>query len=117
MCIISKYCYSQNSFYLELPELTCVPGYRVDDWSNYLSSWYTRVSKGESISNRDDCWMLARQNVDNAKGIYWSFDVGFCRALVHYQEVLPWPTSFPDNQNARKLCIESHLVGKNGSKN
>ena len=98
-------------------KLTCVPGYRANDASDYLSSWYTWVSKGESKSNGDDCWMLARQNVDNAKGIYWSFDIGFCRALVHYQKVLPWPTSFPDNQTARKLCIESHLVGKNGSKN
>ena len=61
--------------------------------------------------------MLARQNVDNAKGIYWDFNGGKCRAIDHYQKVLPWPTSFPDNQNARKLCIESHLAGNNGSKN
>ena len=107
---ISKYCYPQNSFCLEL---TCVPGYREEDWRSYLSSWASRISYGESTSNREECWRLAQQNVGNANGIYWGFDVGICRALVHYQKVLPWPTSFPDFQSGVKLCLKTELVGKN----
>ena len=94
-------------------ELTCVPGYRSNDWQSYLSSWVTRISNGESTSNREECWRLAQQNVVNANGIYWDFDYGYCRALVHYQKVLPWPTSFSDIQRHIKLCLKTELLGKN----
>jgi len=91
-------------------ELTCVPGYRRNDWISYLSSWGTQISYGESTSNRDECWRLAQQNVGNANGIFWDFKIGICRAIVHYQKILPWPTSFPDDQSRSKLCLKTELV-------
>ena len=94
------------------PELTCVPGW-ANDWSSYMSSWGTWISRGESTSNREECWRLAQQNVGNANGIYWDYDIGYCRALVDYQKVLPWPKSFPNHQDMTKLCLKTELVGKN----
>jgi len=105
-------CRIRNNNCEPISELTCVPGYSLlsPNWKSYLSSWHAEISAGESTSNRDECWRLAQQNVGNANGIYWSFDIGYCRALVHYQKVLPWPTSFPDHQNVTKLCLKTELV-------
>ena len=98
-------------------ELTCVPGFRrIYDWPIYLSSWGTWIPNGERTSNREICWRLAQENVGNANGIYWDFDAGYCRAVEHYQRLLPWPTSFPHHQSETKLCLKSELVGKNERK-
>ena len=78
-----------------------------------MSSWFTRISKGETTSNQIECWRLAQQNDGNANGIYWNFRHGLCQALNNYENVLPWPTSFPDSRSSIKLCIKSKLVGKN----
>ena len=78
-----------------------------------MSSWGSPISEGETALNQKDCWTLAQENVGNANGIYWDFASGYCRALTNYNIVLPWPTSFPKDQDRTKLCIKSKLVGKN----
>ena len=36
-------------------------------------------------------------------------------AIESFQSLLPWPKSFPDDKSSTKLCILSHLIGKNGT--
>ena len=94
---------------------------RVNDSQSYLANkWHPFIDAlvpiypGESDANRDYCWKIVQDNVNNSVGIWWSFDghVGLCDAIVNYTSLLPWPNAFPDYQGSNKLCIMSHLVGK-----
>ena len=61
---------------------------------------------GEDVTNRDDCWKLAHENVNNSVGIMWWYSTGTCRAIQNYQSLLPWPNSFPHRQTEVKLsCV------------
>ena len=102
-------------------ELNCVPGMRVNDSQSYLAGkWHPSfdglvpIYPGESDANRDYCWKIVQENVNNSVGIWWSFDgpTGLCDAIVNSTKLLPWPNAFPDYQSSNKMCIMSHLVGK-----
>ena len=104
-----------NSFLkLFLLGLNCVPGYRLSDWTSYVSNWDGTIPIGEDDSIRDDCLRLAQKNVKDLVGIYWNFAGGYCRAITSYQSLLPWPNSFPQDKSTTKLCVFSHLIGENG---
>ena len=94
---------------------------RVNDLQSYLAiNWHpffdglAQIYPGESDANRDYCWKIVQENVNNSVGIWWSFDgyTGLCDAIVNYTSLLPWPNAFPDHQSSNKLCIISDLVGK-----
>ena len=100
----------------------CSPGYRASNWQQYLSDWGTRsVNKGDTLEHRDECWNLAQQNVPTAVGIFFAYDYPpYCRAIDNPIKLMPWPknyewpSSFPDDQSNRKLCIlRSHIENGN----
>ena len=83
-------------------------------WASW-SSWSVWISRGENESNMNECWKLAQ--VGGFVGIYWDSLSGFCRELVEYQSLLPWPNSFPYSQNQtmyiQTICIKTSLIGTN----
>ena len=84
----------------------CSPGYQSRGWAEYLSVWSTKnIGKGDTADNRLDCWDLAQQHVANAIGIYLDYRTPFCRAITNANKIMPWPNTFPDNQNSRILCL------------
>ena len=98
----------------------CSPGYRSSNWNEYMSSWGSGggLNKGETFENRKACWDLAKQNVPTAVGIYFDYSAPFCRAIDDASSIMPWPTSFPDNQDKLSLCIlQSQLQSGNSKYN
>ena len=75
--------------------------------------WGDNVPKGQSDSNQNECWKRAKQNVENAIGIWWDHNTGACRAVDDVKPLLPLPLSFPDEQETSKLCILRQYHGKN----
>ena len=70
-----------------------------------MSSWGTWGLKGNTISNRNLCWNLARQNVPGAVGIYWSHEGGHCQAIDSLAALGPWKSTYPDAQAQSMLCL------------
>ena len=100
---------------MNLDSLTCVDGMRSNDWRSYISSWITGdINAGINVLNRNRCMKLAQENVENSVGIYWSHDVGVCRAIIDVKPLLPWPKSFPDYQSRIKLCVLKNVITDQG---
>ena len=94
----------------------CSPGYRVSDWREYLSDWSTTsLNKGDTLDNRKECWDLAKQNVPSAIGIYFDYTSPYCRAMDDASSLMPWPTSFANDQDSSSLCILSSHIQDSGN--
>ena len=100
-------------FLFNLDELTCVEGYIKRNWKSYLTAWSTfSFPPGNTLSNQDSCWRLVKQKFDNAVGLLFNHNVGFCRGIINAGPLLPWPTFFPDNRSTLKLCILKNVAGE-----
>ena len=93
----------------------CSPGYRESNIVEYTPEWITySINTGDTLENRDECWNLAKENVQSAIGIYWNYHFPACMAIEDTTSLKPWPSSFPDYQDTTKLCIlRSHIQNGN----
>ena len=102
------------NYHLFKDTLVCSDGYiqeRYSEWSSYMSSWGTNdVKEGNTAENRQECWEKAKENYPGAQGIYFDYTAPYCRAINNPEFLLPWPASFPDNQEKITLCLQSHLI-------
>ena len=72
------------------------------------------LTVGNTPENKEKCWKLAKQNVQNAIGIYLNYAGPYCRAIYDATSLMPWPSSFPDSQDRDTLCIlRSHIENGN----
>ena len=101
-------------------DLVCSLGSRSSNWQDFMdANWGTpkahqaiNLTAGNTLENKDECWNLAKQNVQNAIGIYLNYAGPYCRAINDATSLMPWPSSFPDNQDKDTLCIlRSHIQG------
>lgn len=100
-------------FLFHLDELTCVEGYIKRNWKSYLTAWSTfSFPPGNTLSNQEACWRLVKQKFDNAVGLLFNHNVGFCRGIINAGPLLPWPTFFPDSRTTVKLCILKNVAGE-----
>ena len=86
----------------------CSEGYRKSDWHDYLSDWKLKSinNQADTLENINECWRLVKQNVPTAVGIFFRYEhFSNCRAITDATRLKPWPSSFPDAQDAVKLCI------------
>lgn len=78
-----------------------------------MSSWSKRIPIGnKNLDNRDECLSYAVKKDRKIVGIYWSYIRGNCRAIIDIQSILPWPNSFPIQQDSVNLCVMTHLIKK-----
>ena len=97
-----------TTYYLFQETLVCSDGSRNSDWKSYMSTWGTSdVKRGNLAKHRQECWEKAKENVPGAQGIYFDYSSPYCRAIDNREPLLPWPTTFPDDQGKRTLCLLS----------
>ena len=85
--------------------MTCANGYRVSDYTSYLSDWGVAIPGGDTIDNRDLCWSKAQEAVPGAVGIYWDFVGKYCRAIDNLDALGTMQTTYPNFQDRVKLCL------------
>lgn len=85
----------------------CAAGYVAHLKARYVGGPQFAVPIGETGANLLECWRAASEATPEAAGVLWDFAVGGCEALVSWEALAPWTSTFADDQDKVKLCLHN----------